>query len=75
MELSGVDIAIVVLSVVAVVGLGVISAIQKRRDKSAADDYFLAGKNMPWWIISASLFAANIGIQPRKFLQKLRFDV
>eukprot|EP00210_Caulerpa_lentillifera_P005350 g5112.t1 len=61
MNLSGIDITIVVLSLVAVVTLGVISTLQKRRDSSVDDDYFLAGKNMPWWIISASLFAANIG--------------
>jgi SSS family solute:Na+ symporter len=26
----------------------------------SAEDYFLAGKSLPWWAIGASLFAANI---------------
>ena len=33
--------------------------IQKRRDTS--DDYFLAGRELGWFIIGASIFASNIG--------------
>jgi SSS family solute:Na+ symporter len=33
--------------------------IRKRRD--TADDYFLAGRNLGWWIVGASIFASNIG--------------
>jgi SSS family solute:Na+ symporter len=29
--------------------------------KRTADDYFLAGRNLSWWIIGASIFASNIG--------------
>jgi SSS family solute:Na+ symporter len=32
-----------------------------RRGKNTADDYFLAGRNLGWWIIGASIFASNIG--------------
>jgi SSS family solute:Na+ symporter len=32
-----------------------------RRGKDTADDYFLAGRNLSWWIIGASIFASNIG--------------
>ena len=31
------------------------------RMKRTADDYFLAGRNLSWWIIGASIFASNIG--------------
>ena len=34
--------------------------VVKRRKDSAAD-YFLAGRNLGWWIIGASIFASNIG--------------
>jgi len=32
-----------------------------RRRKDNAADYFLAGRNLGWWIIGASIFASNIG--------------
>jgi SSS family solute:Na+ symporter len=32
-----------------------------RRGKDSAADYFLAGRNLGWWIIGASIFASNIG--------------
>ncbi len=32
-----------------------------RRGKDEAADYFLAGRNLSWWIIGASIFASNIG--------------
>jgi len=33
--------------------------IKKGKDEAA--DYFLAGRNLGWWIIGASIFASNIG--------------
>ncbi|XP_034046949.1 sodium/myo-inositol cotransporter 2 [Thalassophryne amazonica] len=32
-----------------------------RTKRSTVDGYFLAGKNMTWWPVGASLFASNIG--------------
>jgi len=32
-----------------------------RKNKETADDYFLAGRHLGWWIIGASIFASNIG--------------
>jgi SSS family solute:Na+ symporter len=32
-----------------------------RRSKDTATDYFLAGRNLGWWVIGASIFASNIG--------------
>src|SRR5438477_11749503 len=32
-----------------------------KRRKDTATDYFLAGRNLSWWIIGASIFASNIG--------------
>ncbi len=31
------------------------------RSKKTTTDYFLAGRNLSWWIIGASIFASNIG--------------
>jgi SSS family solute:Na+ symporter len=33
--------------------------IRKRKDTAA--DYFLAGRNLGWWLVGASIFASNIG--------------
>ena len=32
-----------------------------KRGKDTAADYFLAGRNLGWWVIGASIFASNIG--------------
>src|SRR5260370_19701225 len=32
-----------------------------KRGKDSAADYFLAGRNLSWWIIGASIFASTIG--------------
>ncbi|HEY2016482.1 MAG TPA: hypothetical protein VGH38_23420, partial [Bryobacteraceae bacterium] len=32
--------------------------VRKGKDNSA--DYFLAGRNLGWWVIGASIFASNI---------------
>jgi len=32
-----------------------------KKQKNNAADYFLAGRNLSWWIIGASIFASNIG--------------
>jgi len=40
--------------------LGVVAWVI-RKSKDTATDYFLAGRNLGWWIIGASIFASNIG--------------
>jgi solute:Na+ symporter, SSS family len=32
-----------------------------RKNTDTADDYFLAGRHLEWWIVGASIFASNIG--------------
>ena len=32
-----------------------------RKGKDSTTDYFLAGRNLGWWVIGASIFASNIG--------------
>lgn len=36
-------------------------AIKKKKKEDSAEEYFLAGRNMGWFIIGASIFASNIG--------------
>ena len=58
-----IDIIIFAAYLLVIVGLGIwISHRKKNKDKTA-EDYFLAGKSLPWWTIGASLIAANISAE------------
>lgn len=56
------DYVIVALYAVMIIGLGIFFSRSKGKEKSA-EDYFLAGKSLPWWAIGASLIAANISAE------------
>lgn len=57
-DLEGADIAVLVAYFVGVAGVGVFSSFQNR---GSVGGYFLAGQDVPWWLVGASLFASNIG--------------
>jgi len=42
-------------------GLAALTTWVLRRRRDTADDYFLAGRNLGWWVVGASIFASNIG--------------
>jgi SSS family solute:Na+ symporter len=42
--------------------VGIVAVVVSRREKVAAD-YFLAGRNLPWWLIGISLIASNISTE------------
>jgi SSS family solute:Na+ symporter len=42
-------------------GLGALTLWVVRHSKETSTDYFLAGRNLGWWVIGASIFASNIG--------------
>ena len=41
--------------------LGALTWWVVKKNKDTADDYFLAGRNLGWWVVGASIFASNIG--------------
>ncbi|BFZ20478.1 hypothetical protein BsWGS_23517 [Bradybaena similaris] len=53
------DITVVVIYFVAVLGVGVWTLF--RPNRGSVQSYFLAGRNMKWWPVGASLFSSNIG--------------
>lgn len=58
------DIVIVVIYLLLLIGMGhYISHKKKKNATRTAEDYFLAGKTLPWWAIGASLIAANISAE------------
>jgi SSS family solute:Na+ symporter len=61
--LSQLDLAVVLVYVLLLIGVATwISRSEKGHDRNA-DDYFLAGRTLPWWAVGASLIAANISAE------------
>lgn len=58
-----IDYAIFILYAVVIVGLGLWLSRRKDGQEEDSKDYFLAGGNLSWWAIGASLIAANISAE------------
>src|SRR3982751_2276889 len=57
MHLAPLDLAIFLIYMFAVLGIGLAAA---RRGQRTKRDYFLAGDKLPWWMVGGSIVAANI---------------
>lgn len=57
------DYIIFVLYAIVIIGVGLFVSRTKKGTEKTAEDYFLAGKTLPWWAIGASLIAANISAE------------
>ncbi|XP_052790377.1 sodium/glucose cotransporter 5-like [Mya arenaria] len=53
------DILIIVVYFIIVLGVGLWTLVRPHRGN--VENYFLAGRNMPWFAVGASLFSSNIG--------------
>jgi SSS family solute:Na+ symporter len=58
-----IDIIIFTAYAVGIIGLGLWVSRNRKGTERNAEDYFLAGKQLPWWAIGASLIAANISAE------------
>lgn len=56
--LEGLDWAVLAIYFLALVAVAVWVVLQKNKN---TEDYFLAGRNVGWFVIGASIFASNIG--------------
>ncbi|MEQ8336062.1 MAG: sodium/sugar symporter [Cyclobacteriaceae bacterium] len=63
MDFSTLDIIVFVAYCLTIVGIGLYVSRDKKGHQKNAEDYFLAGKSLPWWAIGASLIAANISAE------------
>ena len=61
----GWDIAVGVIFMLCVIGIGLIKSKDEdtHNEESGAADYFLAGRGLSWWLIGFSLIAANISAE------------
>lgn len=63
MDLSTIDVAITVGYALSLVLIATLVSREKAGHDKNAQDYFLAGKALPWWAVGASLIAANISAE------------
>ncbi len=63
MKLSMLDTTIVLVYLLGIFVLAQWVSREKAGHQKTAQDYFLAGKALPWWAIGASLIAANISAE------------
>ena len=58
-----IDYIILVIYGLVIISVGLWVSRTKKGKEKTAEDYFLAGKSLPWWAIGASLIAANISAE------------
>ena len=63
MSLDTIDLVIVGLYAVALFAIAIFVSREPAGESKDTEDYFLAGKALPWWAIGASLIAANISAE------------
>lgn len=63
MTFSTLDTIVFSLYCVLIVSIGLWVSRDKEGHQKNAEDYFLAGKSLPWWAIGASIIAANISAE------------
>jgi SSS family solute:Na+ symporter len=61
--LATLDVAIVLVYLAGIFVLAQWVSREKAGHSKSAEDYFLAGRSLPWWAIGASLIAANISAE------------
>ena len=63
MTLETIDIVIIAAYAVALLGIALAVSREPAGHKKDTEDYFLAGRALPWWAIGASLIASNISAE------------
>ena len=63
MALETIDIVIIVGYALALLGIALAVSRQPAGHDRNTEDYFLAGRALPWWAIGASLIASNISAE------------
>ena len=63
MFLNPLDLLVVAVYAVLLFGIAQYVSREPKGTQKSTEDYFLAGKSLPWWAIGASLIAANISAE------------
>ena len=60
--LSSLDLTVIGIYAVVLLSVALYVSTRKTTADMSSEDYFLAGKSLPWWAIGASLITANISV-------------
>lgn len=72
MSLSPLDLAIIVAFFVVTLGIGIAAG---RRSGKSPEEFFLSGRNMPWWLLGISMVATTFATDTPNFVaQVVRTD-
>lgn len=63
MSLAFIDLVIVGLYAASLLGIALWVSREPKGESKNTEDYFLAGRALPWWAIGASLIASNISAE------------
>lgn len=63
MNFSTLDLTLFFLYCLTIISIGLYVSRSKKGQQTDSSDYFLAGKNLPWWAIGSALIAANISAE------------
>ena len=63
MNLGAIDLGVVAVYAVILFGIAIWVSREPAGHEKDTEDYFLAGRALPWWAIGASLIAANISAE------------
>ena len=63
MKIGTLDILVFISYLIGLILLSFFVSREKDGKEKNAEDYFLAGKSLPWWAIGSSLIAANISAE------------
>lgn len=65
------DLVIFAASLLAVLAVGIIAGLKE----NTSEDYFLAGKNIPWWGVAGSIFGTNVSANHMVGMMGIGFSV
>ena len=63
MFFNSLDFSIIAIYCVGIIAIATYVSRQQSGSERSPEDYFLAGRSLPWWAIGASLIAANISAE------------
>ena len=72
MDFSTIDITIFALYAVLILSIGLYVSRQKKGETKSAEDYFLAGKSLPWWVRMMGVWPSFLPNILPKTLAKIR---
>ena len=63
MALEMIDVIIIIIYALGLLGIALVVSREPAGHTKDTEDYFLAGRSLPWWAIGASLIASNISAE------------